>query len=57
MKCVIEIKPYYKDESFFWSSTYGWTTLDNADLFSYEESMCLPPPIDGHWINIEDLEQ
>ena len=25
----------------YWSSTYGWTDLDNADLYTYEEHMCL----------------
>lgn len=38
----------------YFSSTYGWTTdLDNADLFRYEEHMCLKPHIGGQWVCIE----
>ena len=44
---VIESKGLY------WSSTYGWTDLDDADLFTYEEHMILRPPIDGKWVCIE----
>ena len=58
MPYVIKMKPYYTNETFFWSSTYGWTDLDDADLFSYEESMCLRLPMDGEWkmVTEEGLE-
>ena len=58
MKYAIQIKPYFTNvRNVFWSNRHGWTNLDNADLFSYEESMCLPAPINAQWVNIEDLEQ
>ena len=37
----------------YWSNTYGWTDLDDADLFRYEEHMILMPPIGGKWVCIE----
>ena len=30
-----------ESDGLFWSSSYGWTDLDNADLFTYEEHMSL----------------
>ena len=44
---VIESKGLY------WSSTYGWADLDDADLFTYEEHMNLNLPIDGQWVRID----
>lgn len=37
----------------YWSSTYGWTDLEDADLYTYEEHMILLLPIDGLWVCIE----
>ena len=37
----------------YWSSTYGWADLDDADLFTYEEHMNLNLPIDGQWIFLD----
>ena len=37
----------------YWSSTYGWTELDDADLFTYEERMNLNLPIGGAWAYVE----
>ena len=44
---VIESKGLY------WSNTYGWTDLDDSDLFTYKERMCLNPPIGGQWVRID----
>lgn len=49
MSYVIKMKPYFTNVPCFWSSTHGWTNLADADLFSYEESMCLRLPMDGEW--------
>ena len=41
-----------KTANLFWScnAKYGWTYLDEADLFSYEEMMALSPQDwDGDW--------
>ena len=40
-------------EGLYWSSTYGWADLDDADLFSYEEHMNLNAPADSQWVCIE----
>jgi hypothetical protein len=38
----------------YWSSTYGWADLDDADLFTYEEHMNLPlAKIDGQWVCLD----
>ena len=37
----------------YWSSKYGWTDLDDADLFKYDERMNLNLPIDGQWVRID----
>lgn len=49
MSYVIKLKPYFTNVPCFWSNTDGWTDLDDADLFSYEESMCLRLPMNGEW--------
>lgn len=55
MKYAIKIKPYYTNAEMFWSNRHGWTpNLNDADLFSYEESMCLSLPMDGEWYMLEE---
>ena len=51
MKYVIKSKELY------WSNQYGWIdNVNDADLFSYEETMMLMLPIDGEWCNVEEIE-
>jgi len=40
-------------EGLYWSGPYVWGDLDDAALFTYEEHMCLNPPIGGTWVCIE----
>ena len=55
MKYAIKMKPYYIDEIMYWSNKYGWTSnLNEADLFSYEETICLRLPIDGEWYKLDN---
>ena len=57
-KCyVIEVHPDRTNVKMFWSNEYGWTTFEDADKFTFEESMNLRLPVyntviatyDGRW--------
>ena len=37
----------------YWSCNYGWADLEDADLYTYEEHMCLNLPIDGQWVCLD----
>ena len=42
-------------EDLFWSCTRGWTTdLNEADMYSYEEHMCLALPDGCEWRIVTD---
>lgn len=47
------------DEDLFWSCTYGWADLESADLYRYEEHMCLALPDGCEWriLTDEGLEE
>jgi len=50
MKYAIKSK-----EGLFWSSQHGWTdNLNDADMFSYEETYMFMLPMDGEWYMLEE---
>ena len=46
-------------DDLFWSCNYGWADLGSADLYSYEEHMCLALPDGCEWriLTDEGLEE
>ena len=40
----------------YWSSNYGWSSLDDADTFSYEEHMMFPMLIKtSEWVCMDSM--
>ena len=41
----------------YWSSNYGWSSLDDADTFSYEEHMMFPMLIKtSEWVCMDSMQ-
>jgi len=44
------------DPTLFWSNTYAWTLLEEADSFSEQDRLRLNLPFGGEWITKESVK-
>lgn len=41
----------------YWSNEFGWCDFDQADRFTKEEAKTLNLPLDGEWLDTEELRK